>query len=323
MISRKSFCSFLLGLSFVAASTCCPAKQPSAADGGSVKISFVGERGTFTLHWADGTTLGPVASSVELVDGARLSTTDFPQRKMEQADAAPAGVVASGMREYIVRYYGKSGRPELRQHIYFEASRPYVLVDLEVAFTQPLSSRKISPIVLTANGSARFAVKNRPTVLFVPNDNDMWVHYNEPVDPAKDPDSYEVTAIFDNASRKGMVLGSVTHDLWRTGVIARDLGSGSSGKVEVYGGATGHWTHDVEPHGVVTGTTIHSPLVMVGYFPDWRQGMEVYGQINAQIHPPLAWSGGVPFGWNSWSAYLEKIDKQKYLAVADFHSLAA
>jgi alpha-galactosidase len=318
MISRKSFCPFLLGLSFVAASTYCPAKQPSATGDGSVKISFGGERGTFTLLWADGTRIGPVSSSVELIDGTRLSTTDFPQRKMEQSEAAPPGMAAPGMREYIVRYYGKNGAPELRQHIYFDASRSYVLVDLEAVSNQPLSSRKISPIVLAANGSARFSFNTRPTVLFVPNDNDMWVHYNEPIDPAKDPDSYEVTAIFDSISRKGMVLGSVTHDLWRTGVLARDLGEGSSGKIEVYGGATGHWTHDIDPHGVVTGTTIHSPLVMVGYFPDWRQGMETYGRINAEIHPPLAWSGGVPFGWNSWSAYLEKIDKQKYLAVADF-----
>jgi len=318
MISRKSFCPVLLGLSFAVASTYGPAKQPGPAGSGPAKISFGGERGTFTLHWADGTTLGPIASSIELVDGTRLVTTDFPQRKLEQADAAPAGVIAPGMREYIVRYYGKNGAPELRQHIYFEASRPYVLVDLDAVSNQLLRSRKISPIALAANGRARFSVKTRPTVLFVPNDNDMWVRYNEPIDPAKDPDSYEVTAIFDNASRKGMVLGSVTHDLWRTGVLARDGGEGGFGKVEVYGGATGHWTHDVDPHGIVTGTTIHSPLVMVGYFPDWRQGMETYGAINAQIHPPLPWSGGVPFGWNSWSAYLEKIDTQKYLAVADY-----
>jgi alpha-galactosidase len=231
---------------------------------------------------------------------------------MEQADAAPAAVIAPWMREYIVRYYGKNGTPELRQHIYFEASRPYVLVDLDAVSNQPLSSRKISPIVLAANGGARFSVKTRPTVLFVPNDNDMWVRYNEPIDPAKDPDSYEVTAIFDNAVARGwcsarslMIFGERVcwHAIWEKAAL---------GKVEVYGGATGHWTHDVDPHGIVTGTTIHSPLVMVGYFLDWRQGMETYSQINPQIHPPLPWSGGVPFGWNSWSAYLEKTSRNTW-----------
>jgi len=237
---------------------------------------------------------------------------------MERLDAAPAGLAAAGTREFVVRYYGKGGAPELRQHIYLRPGKFYVLVELEAVSDHPLSSRKISPIVLAANGSAQFAVKTKPTVLFVPNDNDMWVHYNELIDLAKDPDSYEVTAVFDNATRKGMVLGSVTHDLWRTGILARNLGEGSAGTIEVYGGATGHWTHDVEPHGIVTGTTLHSPLVMLGYFDDWRVGLETYGQINAEIHPPLPWSNGVPFGWNSWSAYLEKINKQRYLANADF-----
>jgi hypothetical protein len=222
------------------------------------------------------------------------------------------------MREWQIRSYGKKDAPELTQHIYLQPGKAYVLVEVEVISQLPLSSRRISPVILSSGGVASFATKTKPSVLFVPNDNDMWVHYNEPIDPAKDPDSYEVTAIYDNANRRGMVIGSVTHDLWRSGVLARNEGEGTVGTVEVYGGATGHWTHDVDPHGAVTGKILRSPLVLVGYYQDWRNGMEEYGQVNAQIHPPLPWSEGVPFGWNSWSAYLMKIDAEKYLAVADF-----
>jgi len=274
--------------------------------------------GTCVLRWKDGTTLGPIAASVEMVDGTRWATSDLPRHELKRVKGSPKGLATEGMREVVIRHFGRQGAPELRQRIYLAPGQAYALMDLEVVGAAPLSSRRISPVVLAADGSARFAVRTRPTVLFVPNDNDMWVRYNEPIDPAKDPDSYEVTAIFDNASRKGMMLGSVTHDLWRTGVLARGLGEGTAKVVEVYGGATGHWTHDVEPHGVVTGTTLHSPLVMVGYFNDWRDGMEMYGGLNARIHPPLEWSGGVPFGWNSWSAYLQKIDAAKYVGVADF-----
>ena len=304
--------SLLVLVSFLCqARTKSPGAQP-------LTIDFAGTPGTFTLHWPDGTAIGPVASTVDLTDGSHWATTDFPRHKMERLAAARPGLSISGAYEFTIRYYGKKGAPELRQHIYLQAGQPYALVELEAVSDRPLSSRRISPVVLAANGSASFAIKAKPTVLFVPNDNDMWVHYNEPIDPEKDPDSYEVSAVFDNASRKGMVLGSVTHDLWRTGVLARNLGAGSAARVELYGGATGHWTHDVDPHGVVTGTTIRSPLMMVGYFDDWRKGMETYGEINAKIHPPLAWSEGVPFGWNSWSAYLQNIDKQRYLANADF-----
>ena len=283
-----------------------------------VKVNVEKGNGTFTLQWPDGTRIGPIAASIETTDGKHWAVTDFPKHAVKSMLASPVGVKGAGMRAWEIRSYGLRNAPELRQRIYWEPGSSYVLTELEAVSHEPLSSRRISPVVLAVGGTASFAVKTKPTVLFVPNDNDMWVHYNEAIDASKDPDSYEVTAIFDNASRKGIVLGSVTHDLWRTGVLARDLGNGSAGTVEVYGGATGHWTHDVEPHGVVTGKTLRSPLVMVGYFADWRDGMETYAGINAEIHPPLAWSGGVPFGWNSWSAYLEKIDARKYVAAADF-----
>ncbi|MGC9223555.1 MAG: alpha-galactosidase [Terracidiphilus sp.] len=274
--------------------------------------------GSFFLVWPDGTMIGPIVASVTLIDGEHWSTTDFPRHSITTRIASPPGLHATKTRAWDIRSYGLRNAPELRQSIYLEPGQPFVLTGVEALSSHPISSRRIAPVLLAPDGMARFAVVKKPTVLFVPCDNDMWVRYNEPIDPASDPDSYEVTAIFDNATRKSMVLGSVTHDLWRTGILARNLGDGTVGKVEVYGGATGHWTHNVEPHGAVSGLTISSPLVMVGYFADWRDGLETYGQVNARIHPPLAWSGGVPFGWNSWAAYLEKVDIGKYLAAADF-----
>ena len=316
----------------------------SAAGRGAVKLACDPRAGSCVLRWADGTELGPLGAAVELVDGRRWSTADFPRHEVRMLSGAevaraggasasgvgagaglPKGLAGEGMREVVVRSFGKEGAPELVQRFYVAAGEPYALVELEVVAGGAgqgdggvVGSRHISPVVMVGGGAARLAVKTKPTVLFVPNDNDMWVRYNEPIDGAKDPDSYEVTAIFDNASRRGMVLGSVTHDVWRTGVLARGLGAGSASVVEVYGGATGHWTHDVDPHGVVTGRVLRSPLVMVGYFQDWRDGMERFGEVNAKVHPALAWSGGVPFGWNSWAAYGMKLDAKKYVGVADY-----
>jgi alpha-galactosidase len=261
------------------------------------------------LQWPDGTAVGPIAAAVELVDGKRWLSTDFPKHQIQAANDGT---------ELTIRHFGMRGGPELRQHISLAAQQSYLLMDVEVVSDHAVSTRRISPVVLAEGGSMRLAGGATPRVVFVPFDNDMWVHYNEPIDPAKDPDSYEVTAIYDNASRKGLVLGSVNHDLWRTGILARKVVDGRVNELEVYGGATGHWTHDVEPHGAVTGTDVKSPRVMVGYFADWRDGMETYGRENARVKPPLPWKDGVPFGWNSWAAYLQKIDLPKYYAAADF-----
>lgn len=313
---KSAFRRILAGSVLLTMSVC--QVQAGSTSDHEPKISFDKVAGTFSLVWPDGTSVGPVAASVELTDGKHWATPDYPKHTVKTLHSGPRGLSAEAMRGWEIRSYGAAGAPEMRQRIYLEPGAPFVLTEVEVTSREKLSSRRMAPVVLAAKGAVHLAVVKKPTVLFVPNDNDMWVHYNEPIDAAKDPDSYEVTAVFDNASRKGLVLGSVTHDVWRTGVLARELGDGVVGKLEVFGGATGHWTHDVDPHGAVTGTTLRSPLVMVGYYADWRDGMEAYGKVNAQIHPPLAWSEGVPFGWNSWAAYLMKIDAKKYLAAADF-----
>jgi alpha-galactosidase len=68
----------------------------------------------------------------------------------------------------------------------------------------------------------------------------------------------------------------------------------------------------------VSGKKVLSPRVMVGEFSDWRSGMEAYGKRNAELHPPLAWAGPRPLGWNSWAAYADKINGQRYSGSAQF-----
>lgn len=309
MISKAQ--GFLAAVFFFAALTsACAAKRDTyVLANGQVDLHCSRRSGTCTLHWPDGTELGPVETAVDLADGKRWHASDFPKHQF---------VGQKGALAVTIRHYGAPDGLELVQHVSLMPKQGYLLMDVEVKSDHAIGTRHISPLVLAGAGGARLVAAGRPSVVFVPFDNDMWVHYNEPIDPAKDPDSYEVTAIYDPVSRKGLVLGSVSHDLWRSGILARKLAEGRVNELEVYGGATGHWSHDVEPHGVVTGRDVKSPTIMVGYFADWRDGMEAYGRENARVKPPLPWKDGVPFGWNSWAAYLQKIDLKKYLANADF-----
>lgn len=308
----KAFLAPILCFSAIASASAAHSPMTNLANQ-QVALRCDQQAGTCVLKWHDGTELGPFGAAVELEGGKRWATTDFPKHQIERGKTSA---------DLTIRHSGIAGGPVLVQHISLPANQPYLLMDVEVISDRPVSTRHISPLVLAEGGSARLIAGEKPSVVFVPFDNDMWVHYNEPANPgfdaAKDPDSYEVTAIYDNASRHGFVLGSITHDLWRTGILARQLSNKRVDELEVYGGATGHWTHDVEPHGLVSGRSIQSPQIMVGYFSDWRDGMEAYGRENARVKPPLPWKDGVPFGWNSWAAYLQKVDLKKFETVADF-----
>ena len=125
-----------------------------------------------------------------------------------------------------------------------------------------------------------------------------------------------MSAFYDNTTRNGLVVGSVTHDTWKSGVYF----SGSNNKLNqmnVYGGATSPW--DVAPHGFVTGSIISSPTMFVGFDNDWRTVMENYAAENALFAPPLVWTNGVPFGWNDWGVtnYEFKVTYAGLIAVSD------
>src|SRR5437762_525518 len=84
---------------------------------------------------------------------------------------------------------------------------------------------------------------------------------------------HEAAAFYDNVTRNGIVVGSVTHDTWKSGVYY----AGSNGKLDamnVFGGAVDKTlTHDVLPHGKVRGASVASPVMFVGYAADWRDAM--------------------------------------------------
>jgi len=196
--------------------------------------------------------------------------------------------------------------------------RRYLLTSAELVSPTVIASNYLAPIVLdsehVAGAALRLPGTVKPRALFVPFDNDEWVRYSSDYDS----ESWEVTAVYDNASRRGFVLGSVDHDVWKTGFTFGASSGDGLQSLSAAAGMTGARTHDTEPHGLVSGTIILSPRILVGCFADWRDGLETYGRANAIVAPPLRWNGGVPFGWNSWAAYGTHLDYKRSVAVADF-----
>ena len=177
------------------------------------------------------------------------------------------------------------------------------------------SANWMGPIVVDATGGVDIGITNDNRALFVPFDNDHFVSYNSESINGSDVGN-EVGAFYDNVSRNGLVAGSVTHDTWKTGLYW----NGSNNKLNqlnVFGGQT--WSWDVTAHGFVTGSTIASPLVFVGFGNDWRAVMEQFAAANVRIVPPLVWTNGVPFGWNSWGVtnFQNHISYSAAIGVAD------
>ncbi|WNS46713.1 alpha-galactosidase [Paenibacillus sp. MMS20-IR301] len=207
--------------------------------------------------------------------------------------------------------------PQLEQHFYIYEQSPFILLQAVILSDTGLRTNRLAVIQ-----SAGIALEGETgpadvRVLRVPFDNDKWVRYTV-LKPPLQTESYEVTALFRQDSRRGIILGSLSHKVWKTGIKVKSGADGGIGELELYGGAAGELTRDFQPHGYVKGTRVESPLVWLGFYEDYREGLEAYGQANTWIEAPLPWSGGVPFGWNSWSAAMTNLDYDLYTSTSDF-----
>ena len=207
-----------------------------------------------------------------------------------------------------------AGLPTMKQ--YFTLDQPDSFLVRVEADGSNLSANWMGPMVVDSStgGLVDIGITNDNRALYVPFDNDGFVSYNAmPINNSST--SYEVGAFYDNASRNGLVVGSVTHDTWKTGVYFYGVND-KLNAMNVFGGATSPW--DDMPHGFISGNAISSPTMFVGFGSDWRTTMQNYANENTNFAPRTVWTNGVPFGWNSWGVIQQNINSADALAVSDF-----
>lgn len=278
-----------------------------------VAVHADSDTGSVSLRWQDGSELRGLTSSATLTDGRVLGP-----------EAYELHTVIPGKHTITIRNT-KAGLPTLIQHIFIPAGKPWVEIQAELdAASLPVATNHFIAVQMKGDHSLQMEHHGSLRVLHVPYDNDMWFRFNSVAlqAPEQNVTSNEVTTIYDNESRRGFVLGSITHDVWKT-PLAVHAQNGTVDSIAVFGGQQGTLgersdTHDFVAHGVVSGRRILSPRVMVGEFEDWRVGMESYARRNAELHPQLIWSGPRPLGWNSWAAYADKISRQRFISSAQF-----
>jgi alpha-galactosidase len=242
-----------------------------------------------------------------------ITSKDYNNRTVVQQSFSDA--FGKG-KKYIITST-KSDAPILEQVFYVYPQHGYFFiesflkgVDLKSNYMAPLISNDAD---ILSNGDNRS--------LYVPFDNDAFISYNaKSMQQTTSNISAEVGMIYDDISRKGLLLGSVEHGVWKTGVKTNGAG-GKLEQLEIWGGFSQQdITRDQTGHGSLSGNNIKSPKILVGYFPDWRTGLEEYGKANRLADPPFVknWDKPTPFGWNSWGAIQNRLSFDNAYKVAGF-----
>ena len=246
---------------------------------------------------------------------------------------------AVGSGKLVTILYQSAGRPNVEHKFYLFADRDYLLTDVTLSMPDgsEVASNYLCPIYSEANNLfLPQDAYNR--FLTVPYDNDGFVTYGSyPLSRATNPNtgasgrfardsiSFEVTAIFNGVTQEGMVLGSVTHDVWKSAIrlTGSPLSQGHLSRLECFSGVTHAATRDerngvLQPHGTVRGATVSSALMLVGLFDDWRTGLETFGEVNATITPKHPCAQTSIWGWNSWGGMEKNCNYEGALSVSDF-----
>ena len=289
--------------------------KKTAFTNGVVLVDCDKKTGLMNISWGGAQKINGAFSSVKL--GDIVKTSDYARHRYAGSPEPTQDKIGKGLRFTMI--HEADGQPDLLQHFSLYEGSPFFLVQAEVRSSQKLRTNYIAAIAAEAAGCVDVGKTGQNRALFVPFDNDVWIRY-ESIDISERAESAssEVTAIYENDSRNGLIFGSVMHDTWKTGIKF----TGANGKLNalsVYGGMAletynappgavqqmgglATITRDCLPHGEVSGTSVSSPAMFVGFYEDWRDGLEEFGRANAAITPPLGWDQPIPFGWLSFAA---------------------
>lgn len=287
---------------------------------GLVTLAYDRRSGLADISWNGGHKLAGIYSAAQLAN-QNLESTAYIEHSLDATRQPLHDGLGEGTTFTIVNR--AEGKPKLLQRVSMYEGKPYLVVTAELQANQGTIGTNHFDVIASKNPALDIPDER---ILHIPFDNDMWFRFNSIALTTMKADemqsSAEATTIYDNQSRNGVVIGSITHDTWKTAIDFRAT-LGHLSWFDVYGGISSPTdvkttTHDTVPHGVVSGATVRSPGIFIGYYDDWRSSLEAYGKANAAIQPPLSWSEGAPVGWNSWAAYGTKIDYERFLNAANY-----
>ena len=207
--------------------------------------------------------------------------------------------------------------PSMKQCFTLYENTSYFLVNVELSAAEgEVATNYIAPIVVR-NGKFQNASPRFTNFLKVPFDNDNWATF-ETATMMESALSHEVGAFFTPDKGNGFIIGSVNHDIWKSAVEYKNKAD-TVNELYVYSGANTALTRDQSPHGTVKGESVASATFFVGFYDNWKEGMNEYAKVNTTFTPKRkSVNAANPIGWNSWGSIQDKISYDSAVATSDY-----
>lgn len=245
----------------------------------------------------------------EGADGRKVDTRSATLEAQEEAD----GVL-------LLRFAGEEGLILTERLGQTPDGMAWADCTLQSADGGEVSTRLLTPLVFSSPNTEDKETSPElwrdlwVKMLVVPYDNTMWLRY-EAVPLRAGRKSYDLTVLFSEESREGILVGALDFDRWKNGLVCSATDANT---LEARSGVADEGTHDTLPHGVLTGKEVSSARFGILYGPDYRELLEAYGDHLASERAPLQWKQGVPFGFNSWAGLAFRLTEERYEKTGEF-----
>lgn len=271
------------------------------------------KNGSFSVAF-DGVTMFENAVSAAKISDRLVSSTDYSEcvvTSSKISDERGNGTLVEAKNE-------NEGLPSMKVNFRFYDGAKYFLIDVRLisAGGNEVATNYIAPIMIK-DGAVQNGNPKWTNFLEVPFDNDGWAEF-ETTNLFESGLSHEVGAFFTPDEKDGFVIGSVTHDRWKSAVeYTNDFSRIDT--LTVYSGANTKLTRDQSPHGTVHGGEVLSAVFMVGFYENWKNGMSEFGKINTTFTPKrMSVTDTTPIGWNSWGSIQSDLRYNNAIATSDY-----
>ncbi len=293
------------------------------ATNGILSVTYDLSSGTGELKQSGNTLMSGFYSNYGL-DGSstRYKSSDPAARTASWTSIGSDGYGTGGKKLTITSSLSSGSTIEL--HLAMYEDKPYLLADMTVSRPGGLTVNFLEPIaannldigpgtdkrIYTAPYTNNYDFGVAPVNDFGKSQNgddrphgfvETWSPFNGR--------SYWVAGMFDNISQKGFIAGAATTTNWKS---MQHLGQASAPN----GPLSGFTVYNAG--GKMSGPSVSSDRFFLGYFDDYRDGLETFGKVYAVGEPKLEWSGDVPIGFNTWYAYYTYPTADALLPLTDY-----
>lgn len=277
------------------------------------ELTFAYDKGKFSLASKGVTMFSDTVSEYKNADGKIITSLDYDNAQIDVQRLSDE----RGNATAITATLTSPDKPTMKQHFNFYEGESYFLTSLElVSDGGEVASNYIAPLVIT-EGRLQKGNPDWKCFLEVPFDNDNWATFDTKY-IFENGQSHEVGAFFTPDAKDGFIIGSVTHDTWKSAVEYTSKGAAVD-TLCAYSGANTALTRDQSPHGTVRGESITSAVFMLGFYENWKDGMMEYAHVNTTFTPKRASVGtSNPIGWNSWGSVQTDLNYNMAIATSDY-----